>query len=250
MVVIFGDGEISGRVDGDVVSVFGDIRLTESAEITGQIVTVGGWLDQDTLAEVGDVTVVDPFPDWDNSGSIFASEHGIIGILVGIGELILVILLTLLVLAVAPRASLDRVLDGLNDRPLPCLWVGMGGTFVLYLLGLILIGVLVLTVIGIPVALLVLVALMLLSVLSVGVVAITLGRRICTMFVGTCKSDWVVLVLGVLALDGVYLIGVIAGLIPSLGFMAEGIVIIGAGIKLVAYLFGMGAMLFSRFGRA
>jgi len=46
------------------------------------------------------------------------------------------------------------------------------------------------------------------------------------------------------------LIGVFAGLVPSLGMVADGLVIIGAGIKLVAYLFGMGAMLLSRFGRA
>ncbi len=250
VVVVFGDGEISGRVDGDVVTVFGNLMLTETAEVTGQIVTVGGRLDQDNLAEVGDVVVVDPFPGWDSGGSILASENGLLGFLVGIGELVLVILLTLLVLAIAPRVQLDRVLDRLNDRPLSSLWVGMGGTFVLYLLGLILIAILVLTVIGIPVALLVLVVLMLLSVLSVGVVAITLGRRICTMFAGSCKSDWQVLVLGILVLDGVYLIGVFAGLVPSLGMVADGLVIIGAGIKLVAYLFGMGAMLLSRFGRA
>ncbi len=250
VVIVFGDGEISGRVDGDVVTVFGNLGLTETAEVTGQIVTVGGRLDQDILAEVGDVVVVDPFPGWDDGGSILASEHGLLGLLLGVGELVLVVLLTLLILAITPRGQLDRILAGLNERPLPSLWVGMGGTFVIYLLGLILIGVLVLTVIGIPVALLVLVALMVLSVLSVGVVAIVLGRRICTMIAGSCKSDWVVLVLGILVLDGVYLLGVLAGLVPSLGMVADGLVIIGAGIKLVAYLFGMGAMLVSRFGRA
>ncbi len=249
VVVVFGDGEIAGRVDGDVISVFGNISLTETAEVTGQIVTVGGRLDQDVLSDVGDVVVVDPFPGWSNGDSLLASAHGVLGILMGVGELVLVILLTLLVLAIAPRKLLDRVLAGLNTRPLPSLWVGMGGTFILYLLGLVLIGVLVLTVIGIPVALLVLVALMLLSVLSVGVVALALGRRICTMFAGSCHSDWVVLVLGLLVLDGVYLIGVFAGLIPALGMIADGVVIIGTGIKLVAYLVGMGAMLLSRFGR-
>ena len=249
VVVVFGDGEISGRVDGDVVVVFGNLRLDETAEITGQVVAVGGHLDQDRLAEVGDVAVVDPFPGWDSSSLSLSGGSGALGLLVGLGELLLVILLTLLVLAITPRQKLDRVIQVLEERTMPCLGSGVVGSLVISLLGLALIGVLVLTVIGIPVALLVLVAILLLSVLSIGVVGLTLGRRVCTLMSGTCGSDWMVLFLGLLLLGSFSLVGQLAGLIPSLAVVSDGLTIIGSGIKMVAFLFGAGALILSGLGR-
>ena len=249
VVVVFGDGEISGRVDGNVVAVFGNLRLDEMAEITGQVVTVGGHLDQDRLSEVGDVVVVDPFPGWAGSGFGLDGGFGPLGLVVGVGELLLVVLLTLLVLAITPRIKLDRVINVLHERSLPSLGAGVIGTLGLSLLGLVLIAVLVLTVIGIPVALLVLVAMLLFSVLAIGVVGLTLGRRVCTLLSGTCGSDWMVLFLGLILLDAISLVGQFAGLFPPLGAVSHGLIIIGSGVKMVAYLFGAGALLLSGLGR-
>ncbi len=249
VVVVFGDGEISGRVDGDVVVVFGNLRLNETAEITGQVVAVGGHLDQDRLAEVSDVVVVDPFPGWDGSSFGLTGGLGLMGFLAGGGELLLVVLLTLLVLAITPRGKLERVVQMLEERPLPSLGTGIVGTLTIFLLGLILIGVLVLTVIGIPVALLVLVAMLLFSILSISLAGLTLGRRICTLISGTCGSDWMVLLLGLLLLDSFFLLGKFAGLFSPLGSVAGILVVIGSGVKMAAYLFGAGALLLSGLGR-
>jgi len=223
--------------------------LDETAEITGQVVAVGGHLDQDRLSEVGDVAVVDPFPGWDSSNFRLTGGASALSLLVGVGEFLLVVLLTLLVLAVTPRHKLDRVIQVLEKRSLPSLGSGILGSLVISLLGLALIGVLVLTVIGIPVALLVLVAILLFSVLSMGVVGVTLGRRVCTLMSGTCGSDWMVLLLGLILLSSVSLVGHVAGLIPALATVSGGLVIIGAGIKMVAFLFGVGALILSGLGR-
>lgn len=249
VVVVFGDAEISGRVDGNVVAVFGNLRLDETAEVTGQVVAVGGHLDQDRLSEVGDVVVVDPFPSWGRSGFGLGGGRGALGFVMGVGELLLVALLTLLVLAITPRIKLDRVIKTLEERSIPCLGTGVLGSLGISLLGLMLIGVLVVTVIGIPVALLVLVAMLLFSVLSIGVVGLALGRRVCTLISGRCGSDWVVLFLGLILLDAISLMGQLAGLVPPLSAVSHGLVIIGSGVKMVAYLFGAGALLLSGLGR-
>ncbi len=249
VVVVFGDGEISGRVDGDVITVFGDLRLDKDAEITGQVVSIGGKLDQDRHAEVGDVVVVDPFPGLHGDGFGLIPSHGIVGVLLGLGEFILVVLLSILVLATTSRQKLDRVLVVITERPLQSLGVGMAGAVTLFLLGAVLIGVLVVTVIGIPVALLVLIVLLLLSVLSIGLAGLALGRRVCLLISGSCGSDWGILILGLFLLNGVSFLGQFAGLVPGLTSVADGLIIIGAGIKLVAYWFGMGALLLGRFGR-
>ncbi|MFN2372156.1 MAG: hypothetical protein ABR506_13530, partial [Candidatus Krumholzibacteriia bacterium] len=60
VVVVFGNSEVQGRVDGNVVVVFGNLQLGDSAEISGQVVTVGGRLVQDEGASAGDVFVLDP----------------------------------------------------------------------------------------------------------------------------------------------------------------------------------------------
>lgn len=249
VVVVFGDGEISGRVDGNVIVVFGSLLLDETAEVTGQVVAVGGHLDQDREAEVGDVVVVDPFPGFDGTHLGLSSGMGLLGLVVGTGELLLVAMLTLLVLAISPRVKLERVIKVLETRSLPSMGAGILGTLAITLLGLALIGVLVLTVIGIPVALLVLVAIMLFFILSIGVVALTLGRRVCTLISGACGSDWMVLFLGLALLNGLSLVGQFAGLIPALGSVGDGLIIIGSGVKMVAYLFGAGALVLSGLGR-
>jgi hypothetical protein len=249
VVLVFGDGEITGRVDGDVITVFGNLRLDENAEITGQVVSIGGRLDQDHHAEVGDVVVVDPFPGFRGGGFNLSSRHGILGLLMGLGELILVVLMTILVLAITPRNKLEKITAKLTQRPLACLGIGLFGSLTLLLLGIVLIGVLVVTVIGIPVALLVLVAILLLSVLSIGLVGMALGRRICTLLSGSCNSDWMPLLLGLLLLNSVSLLGQFAGLFPDLSTVADVLVVVGSGVKMAAYWIGMGSLLTSRFGR-
>ena len=250
VVVIMGDAQISGRVDGKVVTVFGDLVIDETAEITDDVVTVAGFLSQDPGAQVSDVTVIDPLPGLTDGDFGWLTEGGALGLFAALGELVLILVLALIGMALTPRANLERVHETLTTRALPSFLVGTVGSLVLALLGAGLIGILVVTVIGIPVALLVLVGMMLVAVLSVSLVGVVLGRRICQLVSGSCGNEWLVLVLGVLLLDSISLLGHLAGLIPGFESGAQGLIIIGGGLKLGAFLYGIGGLLLGRFGRA
>jgi len=249
VVVVFGDAQISGRVDGKVVTVFGDLVIDDTAEITDEVITVAGFLSQDPGADVSDVTVIDPLPGLTDGDFRWLTEGGALGLFAALGELMLILVLALIGMALTPRENLERVHETLTTRPLPSLLVGAVGSLVLVLLGLALIGILVLTVIGIPVALLVLVGLLLVGVLSISLVGVVLGRRICQLVSGSCGNEWLVLVLGVVLLDSISLLGHLAGLIPGFGGGSQGLIIIGAGLKLAAFLYGIGGLLLGRFGR-
>ncbi len=250
VVVLLGDAQISGRVDGQVVVVFGNLVIDETAEITDDVVTVGGFISQDPGAQISDVTVVDPLPGLMDGDLGWLITGGPWGLLSALGELLLILMLSLMAVALTPRANLERVQETLTTRPGASILVGAVGSLVLTLLGAILIGILVVAVIGIPVALLVLVAMLLMGVLSISLVAVVLGRRVCRLVSGACGNDWLLLVMGVLLLDSVSLLGHMAGLFPGLEGGAQGLIILGAGLKLVAFLYGLGGWLLGRFGYA
>jgi hypothetical protein len=52
VVVLFGSVDVRGQIDGNVVAVLGSIRLEPGAKIDGDAVAVGGGLDQETGANV------------------------------------------------------------------------------------------------------------------------------------------------------------------------------------------------------
>lgn len=250
VVVVFGDAQISGRVDGDVVTVFGNLVVDSQAEVTGQVVTLGGHLDAHPEAEMADVVNVNPLPALSNRDFSWLRGGGLLGLMMELGEFLLILVMALVILALTPRVNLDRVQGTLAERPWPSLLVGLVGSFALLMLGLALIGILVLTVIGIPVALLVLVAMLLLSILSVALVGMALGRRFCQMLSGTCGNDWLMLALGILLIGIVSLVGNLLGLADGLSPVAEILILVGAAIKLTAFLFGIGALLLGRLGLA
>jgi hypothetical protein len=249
VVAIFGDAEVSGRVDGDVVVVFGDLQLGADAEVTGKVVTVGGRLAQDPDAEVADVMVIDP---WSRLGLEDGPEGllqpGLLSFLVGQGEFMVMVLLAILAVAFAPPERLDRARQVLAGRPLFCLVAGMLGSLGLHLLALMAMAILVATVIGIPVALLVAVAVFFVGIMAVGLVGLELGRRICTGLSGRCGAPWSQMLVGLIALHTIAFLGQVAGLVPALAAVATPLVLLGFGLKAGAYFFGLGAIILSRLG--
>jgi hypothetical protein len=68
------------------------------------------------------------------------------------------------------------------------------------------------------------------------------------MFGSACRTPWLVVVLGMAALHLVSFIGALSGLLGQSQTVATAIVMAGWAIKLVAYLLGLGALVYSRFG--
>ena len=181
VVVIFGNAEISGRVDGNVVVVFGNLLLDDTAEVTGKIVSVGGRLDQDPDAEVSDVVAVDLWPGDRDGGLSGILGQGILPFLMCQGTFLLTLLLAVIAVVAAPRMRFETITDTLRLSPGPSLGVGLVAAIVGHLVVAVLMAVLILTVIGIPLALLVFLALVIVVIVSVAVCGAALGQRICRL---------------------------------------------------------------------
>ena len=248
VVVVFGNAEISGRVDGNVVVVFGNLLLDETAEVTGEIVSVGGRLDRDPDAEVADVVAVDLWPRGHDRGLAGVLGQGILPFFLCQGTFLLTVLLAVIAVVVAPRKRFEAIIDTLRRSSGPSLGLGLITAIVGQLMVAVLMAVLILTVIGIPLALLVFLALVIVVIISVAVCGAALGARICGMFGAGCSSPWLTVVLGMSVLHLLPFLGSVLSLSPGLEGAANVLVVLGVVIKTLAFLFGLGALTISRFG--
>ena len=105
-----------------------------------------------------------------------------------------------------------------------------------------------LPVIGVPLALLAGMILLIVAVVSVAVCGAILGERLCQMFGNRCRSPWIVVVVGMLALHVVSFLGSLLGVVGDVDILASIFVVSGLVIKTIAYLLGLGALVNSRFG--
>jgi len=247
VVVILGNAEIAGHVQGDVVVVLGDLQVGRYAEIEGETVTIGGSLDQDPAAVVGEMTVIDPLPGGrlDMGGML---GRGWLTFFFTQGLFLVVLFLAGLAVVLTPQARLDAVIDSLRREPLPALGIGvlatLVGNLVLGLLGVIL----VMTVIGLPLALLLGLAVGLVSVLAVATVAAVVGRALCANLGRPCPSSLVAVLVGMIILHAPAFLGALLGAVlgSTLPLILLGSV--GALVKMLAYCLGLGALLRSRLG--
>jgi len=247
VVAIMGDAEIAGHIQGDLVVVLGDLSLTETAEVDGEVYTVLGGLDRADAARVGSLTVVDPgvtlLP-----GSLGLDTGSWLEFLGWQAGFVLLLLLVLLLLAITPRPRLLLVLETLERRPAESTGLGLLLALFGHLVVLGLAAILVLTVIGIPVALLLVLAVALFDLLAVGVAGTAVGRRLCVRLRLGCGHPWREAALGMLVL---HLPAFLAGLAAALGaplLLVLPLVWLGRLVKFLAFCAGLGAVALGRFG--
>ena len=218
------------RVHDDAVCIFGSLRRHDDATVDGTVVSVGG----EGLA--GDIIGL---PDL---------AYGFTGVIIKLSGLLVLGLLILLVFALLPRARLDATEHYLIQTAGRSFAAGLLWSTVGHLSLLLALALLIVTVIGIPVAALLGIAYLLLGITSVGVVARVLGARLCQRICTGDRAAWWTLLVGllILLLPGILgtLFGGLAGLKP-LGRLFE---LISLAVHLTVYCFGSGAVLGSRFG--
>ncbi|MEZ4387593.1 MAG: hypothetical protein R3D98_08460 [Candidatus Krumholzibacteriia bacterium] len=244
---VLGDATIAGRIRGDLVVVLGDVLLTETAEVDGRVVTVLGRLDREPGAKVASVTVVSPGRAA-LSADFFDVTRGWGSFLVFQGLFVGLVILALLLLAIVPRARCLALVDAAERRPAPCLGLGLLAVLAGHAVVVGLAAILVLTVIGIPVALLALVALLLLDLAGVVVGAMVVGRTLCRRLGLGCPHLWRELLLGLLVLHLPAFLASLLGAFGAPGLLVGVIAWFGGLVKLVAFAIGLGALLLSRFG--
>ncbi len=248
VVVIFGDAEVAGRVDGDVVAVLGNVTLLDSAEVTGSVVTVGGFLEQEQGAQVDDVVVLDPLRVDNGGGWLDIFSHDGLSFLICQGVFLLTVLMAAIAVAVTPRRRFESIIGHLKQNVGASLGLGVVTALGGHLLVAVLMAVLVLTVIGVPLALLVGLGLLVAVVVSVAVCSAVVGERLCALFSDQCHSPWLVMVVGMAALHTVSFLGSLLGMVSGADSAAAALVALGVMIKAGAYLLGLGALVLSRAG--
>ena len=107
--------------------------------------------------------------------------------------------------------------------------------------------ILVLTVIGMPLALLLALAMLVAGVIASALVAAWVGERVCSRGAG-CPSRWMAVLVGMLILHVLSFSGSLLGMVDALSGLAIGLSALGAAVKLLAYATGLGALIMSRFG--
>lgn len=248
VVVIFGDAQIDGRVDGNVVTVFGNLLISDGAEVTGTAVAVGGYLDQESEASVGNVVSVDLLRIGQKDGwQDFYLLGGWSFLITEVG-FVLTLFLAIIAVFVLPRKRIEHVISTLQNSPLASLGLGTLAALAGHITVAILLVVLVLTVIGMPLALLVTLALALLVLAAIVACSAAVGQYICKMVTGQCRAHWLAVLVGMLVLHSVSFVGSVLAQTSESATIVSTFVILGILIKMTAYLLGLGAIIISRFG--
>jgi hypothetical protein len=240
VVALFGDVRINGEVHGDVVAVMGTITLGDSARIGGDVVAIGGIDASPSALTHGDLVSIPIFLGF----PVFSPWAMWTSFFIGV---ILFSILGALVAALFPD-RLRRVADTGSQRTLLSLLVG-AASFPLLTVAFAL---LLLTVIGIPVAMLI--VLLYPVAAFVGYVAgcALLGARLRGQGIGDAPL-WQAAVLGIVFIGIFYIVGGVlmslgeagAGLVRAIGL---GIVTVGVLLASITSLLGMGALFVSKLG--
>jgi len=251
VVVIGADATILGRVDESVVVIGGALNLDEDARVHGDAISLFGSLRRHDDSVV-DGTVVSV------GGSGLAGDFfglpdltgGVTGSLIKLTGLLLLGLLILMVFALLPKERLFATESYLVHSPGRSFAAGLFWATIGHVLLVLALALLIVTVIGIPVAALLGLAYLILGVVSVGIVARVLGARICQR--PSCQEGptWWTLLIGLFVILVPGLLGILFGGLNGLRPLARLFDVIGLTVHLTVYCFGAGAVLSSRFGTA
>ena len=156
IIVVGGDATIDGTAENDVLMVGGRLRIGPTAVIQGDVATIGGRLDLDPSARIeGDVnTARIGWPDWSWRGWSDLPDIGGIwwegaAFAFTIGRFVLVLLLSILLVAVAPRRT-GSIAARLSTGPVVSAMAGFAAE-IFFAPALILLAVaLIITIVGIP----------------------------------------------------------------------------------------------------
>ncbi len=238
VVVIGGSITVYGEVMGDAVSIGGDVNVRGSGRVHGDAVAVGGAVNEDAGSAVSGENV--------SIGIGALRLLPIVGVLAGIGSILGAIALFFVLLVIAGIALVlaRERMDGMQEvyRHEMGKAVVYGGILTL-LLGPVCV-LLMITIIGIPVALILLLLAFPLAVLA-GIVSsgIYLGRQIRPGL----STGWAA-VAGLGALVALQWISGLLSHVPVIGLIGTVLGLVGALGWIWAFFAGLGAIWLTRFG--
>lgn len=248
-IAVLGDVVVRGQVDGDVVAVLGGVDLGAGSEVRRGVTVVLGRLARHAEAEVGgNVFTLDP--GWPGRRTGGASWSGWLLLGAVWASFLILVLLLLLVLAVFPASRQQVAAAAFALRPGACLGLGLLWLLPGQLLLALLMGVLIMTIIGIPLALLVGLASLGLTLLGAGLTARGLAARLRGSSGSAGRSTLSGALLGFALLCAPGLLGGALAPLPGLAPLALVLLAVSGLLLLAAAALGLGALLRTRLGRS
>ena len=248
LIVFGGNAMIEGRVSGNVVVIGGNIRARSGAVIKGDAVVIGGVLDDDDDAIISGERVT--FNNFIPTRFIFAGPEGRLfkAVVFPVWLFVQLILAFLVLLFLRDRILASS--EHLSDNFLKSFGIGLLSTFIA-IFGLIIVSlILLITIIGIPLAILLWISCAGVLIFSWTVFAFSLGRLVAKRLQIQSHNEFLLVFIGavVINLPGIIAWGLGMTFVPFIAPLAVTFHILGWFVKGFAYLSGFGALILSRFG--
>lgn len=244
VVVVFGDCEIIGRVGGNVVTVGGGLHLQDEAVVSGTVVAVGGRLTAETGAETGDTVALDWLDGGAGAGLGRLLEHRVLTFVLTQGLFLMTLLAALVAVAVSPSARLAAVLARLRGDPARVFGVGALLTLTAPLVLAVLTALLIITIIGVPVALLLALGVAAVVVLALSATGVVVGQKL-----GAAgRPAPLAVALGLVVLHLASFVASLANLLGAPQGVVVSLLVLGLLIKSAALALGLGALVLTRLG--
>lgn len=249
VVVFWGDVTVSGKVVGDVVVFMGKARVLSGAEINGDMVVIGGTLDEESEVIIHGERVVLKSVDISLAGFPFKFGHQfrlLEFFLIPAKFFVSLILSFLVVLFLRDRVvrGHEHVASGVLKSFGTGFLVAFVGFFVVVFLTIILL----ITLIGIPLAFVLVVSCIAIFFVANTVFVYTLGSKVMEKLNIQSTNPFAVVFVGTAALFLPALIGYGLSLMPFGGFVGGFFKVFGWLLGVFAFLAGLGALFHSRFG--
>jgi hypothetical protein len=249
LVVFGGNAIIEGRVTGNVFVIGGNIRLRSGAEVNGDAMIIGGVLDEDDDVIIqGERILFDDIMPEIGIGGLFGHNTWLRWVIVPMFLFIKLVLAFLVVLFLRERVENGH--DHLSSNFLKSFGIGVltavVGTFAL----LIVMIPLVITVIGIPLALLLMVSCAGVFMIAWTIFVFSLGRMAGSRLGAGTGNAFLCVFIGALVLFLPEFLSFIFGSLnaPLLKPLGLGVRLLGIMLGVFAYMTGLGALVISRFG--
>jgi hypothetical protein len=242
-VAIMGDVRVDGYVEGDAVSVGGSLIVGPKGRIDGDGVSVGGSVEKEGGVIRGETVSVGFGSGWCSGPGFMMSSFFSAGrrLLLLIMWLIVLVVLGALLIAVV-RRPVDIVSDRVRKE---AFFNGLIGLLVWALFIPVMV-LLVITIIGIPIAILLPFVFAIMMLLGFIGVSTATGQKFVP---GTNGGAYKAMAVGVIILYGLVVLGALLRMGPGpLHFAGSIIAFIGWAVVFVAVTVGLGAVVTSRFG--
>lgn len=249
VVVFWGDVTVSGKVVGDVVVFMGKARVLSGAEINGDMVVIGGTLDEASEAIIHGERVVLKSVNISLAGFPFKFGHQfrlLEFVLIPAKFFVSLILSFLVILFLRDRVirGHEHVASGVLKTFGTGFLVAFVGFFVVVFLTIILL----ITLIGIPLAFVLVVSCLAVFFVANTVFVYTLGSKVAEKLNIQTTNPFAIVFVGMAVLYLPALIGFGLSVMPFGGFVGGFFKVFGWLLGVFAFLAGLGALFLSRFG--